>query len=64
MAYPIDVLFIDRNSKVVHLCDSLASFHVSDRVLQAEFVIELPAGTIKRTGTQVGDSVMVEIADS
>lgn len=60
MAYPIDVLFIDGNSRVVHLYSSLMPFRVSRYVRRAKSVIELPAGIIERTGTQIGDLVAIE----
>lgn len=60
MAYPIDVLFVDRYSRIVHLCRAMAPYRVSRYVWRAKFVIELPAGTIDRTGTQVGDLLTIE----
>ena len=62
MAYPIDVLFIDGSSRVTRLYDSLAPCRMTDRVSESRFVIELPAGTIRQTGTQAGDLVAVQSA--
>lgn len=63
MAYPIDVVFVDAKSEVVALCESLPPFRVSPRVRRARLVIELPAGTIRRTGTRIGDVLTVESVD-
>ncbi len=63
MAYPIDVLFFDGNYRVVHLCSSMPPFRISRFVMRARFVIELPAGTVERTATQVGDLLSIETAE-
>lgn len=60
MAYPIDVLFVDRYSRIVHLLRGLAPYRISRFVHRARFVIELPAGTIERTGAEVGDLLAIE----
>lgn len=59
MAFPIDVVFVDRKYKVVGLCDSLIPWRLSGLNWRAVGVIELPAGTIRSTGTQVGDHLAV-----
>src|SRR3989338_3623718 len=51
MTYPIDVLFIDRNLLVLHVIHSMQPCRLSRIVPKADRVIELPAGTLKRTGT-------------
>ena len=63
MAFPIDVVFVDRKYKVVGLCDSLAPLRLSGLHLRALGVIELPAGTIRSTGTQLGDHLAVAPAE-
>lgn len=58
MTYPLDVLFLDRHGKVVALYPNLrprrrTGFHGS-----AEYALELPAGSIEASGTQVDDLVV------
>ena len=60
MVYPIDVLFVNRDSRIVHLYHSLRPFRISRLVFRAKYVIELPAGTIERTHTTVGDLLRIE----
>jgi len=55
MRIPIDVAFLDRQEKVVHLIHRLAPWRASRIVWRARAVLELPAGTLQRTGTQIGD---------
>ena len=60
MAYPIDIVFVDRNSRIVSLRPALAPYRASRHVRRAKFVIELPSGTIGRTSTQIGDLLTIE----
>lgn len=54
MRFPIDVLFIDKESKVIKtLCD-VKPFAISPILAAAKIVIELPAGTIKQSNTSEG----------
>jgi uncharacterized protein len=62
MRFPIDVLFIDRDGGVQHAVSNLTPWKASKVVRGSRFVIELPAGSIARSGTQVGDSITVEPA--
>lgn len=60
MAFTIDAIFLDREGRVVHLSRELKPQRLSPYVLRARSVLELPAGTIARTGTEVGDLVRFE----
>ncbi len=57
MAFPIDVVFVDGKINVVHVIERMEPSRLSPFVRQAESVVELPAGTIGRTQTQVGDQL-------
>ena len=61
MRYAIDVVFLDDAHHVVALVTELAPGRISPKVHAATSVIELPAGTIARTGLTVG--AHLEIAD-
>ncbi len=57
MRFPIDVLFLDRQGKVVGLHHSLRPNRLSKLVWRAEGVLELPAGVLVETRTELGDLV-------
>ncbi len=59
MRFPIDVLFLDRNMRIIRLIQPISPNRLSPTVWRAKMVIELPAGRIAQTQTQAGD--MVEI---
>ena len=59
MKFPIDLVYLDRNRKVRKVRANVAPWRLS-ACLTAHSVLELPAGTIDRTGTQPGDQLIVE----
>jgi len=60
MGFPIDVLFLDRNGRVVHLIPKMVPLRLSPFVPRAVNVLELPAETIKRTSTALGDEIILD----
>ena len=54
MRYPIDVVFLDDEAQVVALAPQLRPWRISPLVKPATSVIELPAGSIARTGLAIG----------
>jgi uncharacterized membrane protein (UPF0127 family) len=61
MSFPIDVLYLDSGSRVIHLRHRMGPFRIGALKLKARSVIELPAGTLARTRTSIGD--VVEISE-
>lgn len=61
MSFAIDVLFLDRTGCIVHLIPAMPPLRCSPLVARAVDVLELPAGTIARTHTAVGDQIELEI---
>jgi uncharacterized membrane protein (UPF0127 family) len=57
MRFTIDVVFVDRNWRVIHLRPEMAPFRVTGLHWKASFVLELPAGVIARTSTGIGDQL-------
>jgi uncharacterized membrane protein (UPF0127 family) len=55
MQYPIDVVFVDGSFKVRRSCKGLKPRRLSPFVIASRAVLELPAGKIAETGTEVGD---------
>lgn len=57
MRFPIDVAFLSAAGRVLLMYHGLKPNRVSRLVLRAEGVLELPAGTLSSTGTEIGDTV-------
>ncbi|MFH0763259.1 MAG: DUF192 domain-containing protein [Candidatus Omnitrophota bacterium] len=55
MRFPIDVLFVDKNNKIVKTIANFVPFRISNIYFRVSFTIELPAGTIEKTLTSPGD---------
>ena len=69
MRYPIDVAYLDSKERVLKIYHRLAPFRLAALLLKARSVLELPAGTLEQTQTEVGDvlemcSVRIEPAQS
>lgn len=64
MLFDIDVVFLDRNLKVVVLRELVRPFSVTGLYLDAESVLELPAHTILKSRTEVGDELELTISTS
>ena len=60
MNYAIDVVFADAEDKVLKLAPDLKPGKVSMCSGGCRYVVELPAGTIARTGTTVGDCLKID----
>ena len=55
MRYSLDIIYLDRNGKVLKLINGLPPNAIGAVDFRAHSVLELPAGVIGRTRTQVGD---------
>lgn len=60
MRFPIDVLFLDKNGKIIGLFSVFRPFRISPVYFGASVAIELPAGTCQLTQTKLADSVKIE----
>lgn len=56
LLYPVDVLFLDRQFRVCKIKQQLPPRRISV-CWSAQSVLELPAGTIESTGTDIGDVI-------
>jgi hypothetical protein len=59
MKFTIDVLYLDRKHRVKKIRPEMAPWRISG-CLTAHSVLELPAGTITRTGTKRGDQLEIK----
>ncbi len=58
MRYPIDVLYLDREYRVLRATGDMAPYRVGPIFTRGCYaILELPAGTIRSTRTQVGDQL-------
>ena len=64
MPFPIDVVYLDRAGRVVHVEHDLQPWRFSPVRLQAASVLELPSHTVARTETALGDSIEIRIKES
>ena len=62
MAFPIDVAFVARDGRVVRLAHAVPPWRIGPFARGGRYVIELPAGTLARTGTVVDDRLTLEPA--
>ena len=53
--YPIDVLFLDKRKTVVELKKNFRPFTFYTPKKKAMYVLEMPAGTINKSKTKLGD---------
>jgi len=60
MRYGLDVVFLDDGHRVVHTIEALAPGKVSPKIKGASSVLELPEGTLARTGVGVGAQIEIE----
>lgn len=68
MAFAIDVLHVRRRSRdegeVIRVLNAIPPNRMGPWVWRSNYVIELPAGTAARTGTEVGHRVALQITES
>lgn len=62
MGFPIDVLFLDPDRRVLHIIEGMRPQRLSRIVWRAKSTLELPAGTARRTRTQLGDRLVFDSA--
>ncbi len=55
--HPIDVLWLDKNKKVVKIKENFKPFRIVFSDKPAKYIIELPAGIITKTKTDIGDTI-------
>lgn len=54
---PLDIIALDGKGTVIATREALRPWHVWKIGHHASAIVELPAGTISRTQTEVGDSI-------
>ena len=64
MRFPIDILYLDREQVVVKAVRALRPFRLSACLKGGRSTLELPAGAIEASGTQVGDRLVLTRSDT
>ncbi len=60
LLFPIDVIYLDSKCRVVHLIENLGPLRIAPLRRHTDSVLELPAGSIYISGTQVGDQLLIK----
>jgi uncharacterized protein len=63
MKFPIDVLYLDTNKRVVHVERNLKPWRVARVSLRTVSVLELPGDSLKSNGTTVGDEIEIALGE-
>ena len=64
MKFPIDVVFLNKEFYVLGLISGMHPYRVSGVHMRGYSVIELPNGTIRKSGTEIGDQVEISLAET
>lgn len=60
MRFPIDAVHADKDGIVLRLSEGIKPWRIGPIVRKSRMVVELPAGTVARSGTQPGDRITLE----
>ena len=60
MKYAIDVIYLNKNGKVVAISEHLPPNSLGPVYFQSQSVIELPTGAVAVSGTKVGDEIYLD----
>jgi len=64
MKFPIDVVFLTKQSCVLGLISGMHPYRVSGVHIRAYSVLELPNGTIRKSRTEIGDQLEISLAET
>jgi uncharacterized membrane protein (UPF0127 family) len=60
MRFPIDVVFLDRDNRVLRVFPAVAPWRLVSGTRKAHTVLEFGAGTLARTPLAPGDAIRLE----
>lgn len=63
VTFALDLIYLDADSRVIHILESFPPFHVAPLIAQAASVLQLPTHSIYTSHTQVGDWMLVCMAN-
>jgi hypothetical protein len=56
--FPIDLIFLDSMFRVIEIKERFLPFTFYNSKAKAKYVIELPLGSVKKSRTRIGDTVI------
>jgi uncharacterized membrane protein (UPF0127 family) len=59
LLFPIDVIYLDENQRVIHVIEHLGPFRISSIRIRSNSVLQLPTRTIYSSNTQIGDQFII-----
>lgn len=60
---PLDLIYLDQDHRVIHLIEHFPTFRIAPLRANSESVLELAAHTIYSSQTQVGDQLLICVAE-
>lgn len=57
MKVPFDAIYINNKLVIVHIICAIRPFRFSPIIRKAQMVLELPVGTVLRSGTDINDQL-------
>jgi len=60
--FPIDLLYLNQDFVVVDICRELGPWRIHRPKVKANYIVELPAGTISLTRTKIGHKLALRKA--
>jgi uncharacterized membrane protein (UPF0127 family) len=60
---PLDLIYLNEKHEVIHLVEHFPTFRIAPLRAQSESVLELAAHTIYSSQTQVGDQLLICVAE-
>lgn len=63
MNYPLDILFIDKDSNICAMLENIKPWRISKIYFDAEYVIELPTGTISKNNIEKNQKISLKTID-
>jgi uncharacterized membrane protein (UPF0127 family) len=59
LLFPIDVIYLDENQRVIHVIEHLGPFRISSIRIRSNSVLQLPTRTVYSSNTRIGDQLMI-----
>lgn len=63
MNFPLDIVFVNNNNEIVEILEDIKPWRISKIYFNADFVIELPTGTIKKKNIQKNQKILIKTLD-
>ncbi len=57
MTFPIDVIYIDEQKKVIRLDDNVVPNKIGKHLSNSRYILEVPVGTIAKSRTSIDDQL-------